>query len=293
MEIIDFSLNPKQSKEKDAISEVLHDPKKILEKGINFMQNVNERMDICVDSNAPSNIITIPYYYENYLKIKRRGCKIRFITQITNENLVYCKQLLTIVNDLRHLDVIKGGISVTETEYMSTTQIIQKRLTVQCIYSNNPAVIEQGQYIFESFWGLAIPAITRIRELEKGLKREYIETIKDPLEVEKSVNTILRSTTDEIMIIFSNSDDHNIQIVEYFIVALQWLMKTSDKVNIQVLVHKGKQTIDVLKRSVGNPYENEKIKIRFLKDSIKTSLVLLISDRMTSLVIETKDKYAK
>jgi two-component system, OmpR family, sensor histidine kinase VicK len=78
-------LNSIKSKENDVVTEILNDNKKILEKGISFMQNVNEKMDICVDSNAPFNIITIPHYHDNYLEIKRRGCKIRFITEITKE----------------------------------------------------------------------------------------------------------------------------------------------------------------------------------------------------------------
>jgi peroxiredoxin family protein len=92
---------------------------------------------------------------------------------------------------------------------MSTTQIVKDQLTFQCIYSNNTAVAEQGQYFFESFWSLTILAKDRIRELEKGTKRKFIETIMDSVEIKKSMTTILKSKTVETMIIFSNTDDHN------------------------------------------------------------------------------------
>lgn len=104
---------------------VLYDPEIIRKKGVEFMQNVNERMDICVDTNAPSIIVTIQDYFINYEALTKRGCKIRFLTEITKENLAYCKEIMKVVDELRHLDSIKGGIAVSEKEFMSTTQIIQ------------------------------------------------------------------------------------------------------------------------------------------------------------------------
>jgi hypothetical protein len=32
-------------------------------------------------------------------------------------------------------------------------------------------------------WNKAIPAKLRIKEIEQGLKREFIETIQDPIEI--------------------------------------------------------------------------------------------------------------
>jgi hypothetical protein len=48
-------LNSTKSKENDVVIEILNDNKKIPGKGINFMKNVDEKMDIYVDSNAPFN----------------------------------------------------------------------------------------------------------------------------------------------------------------------------------------------------------------------------------------------
>ena len=41
-------------------------------------------------------------------RTKKRGVKLKYLTEITKDNLSYCKQLLTVVDELRHLDGIKA-----------------------------------------------------------------------------------------------------------------------------------------------------------------------------------------
>ena len=85
------------------------------------MRNVRKRMDISFDHKAASIVIEVEAYKNGYIDIKKRGDKIRVLTEIAKENLHYCKELTKIVDDFRHLDGLKGGIAVSETEYMATT----------------------------------------------------------------------------------------------------------------------------------------------------------------------------
>jgi two-component system, OmpR family, sensor histidine kinase VicK len=66
--------------------------------GVRFLENVSVRMDICVDNKGPSVIIKSVIYKSNYVKAKNRGAKIRFITEITKNNIQYCKKLSEIVS---------------------------------------------------------------------------------------------------------------------------------------------------------------------------------------------------
>jgi two-component system sensor histidine kinase VicK len=73
-------------------------------------------MDLFWDKNGPSIIIEFPDIYKNnYIEAKRRGAKIRFITEITKDNINYSKELMNIVDEFRHLEVFKGSIAVTES----------------------------------------------------------------------------------------------------------------------------------------------------------------------------------
>jgi two-component system, OmpR family, sensor histidine kinase VicK len=97
-------------------------------RGIQFMQNVRNKMDIFFDCKAPSIVIEVEAYKNGYIDIRKRGGKIRALTEITKHNIKYCKELMKIVDELRHLDDLKGGIAVSEMEYMATT-VLQETAT--------------------------------------------------------------------------------------------------------------------------------------------------------------------
>lgn len=157
------------------VTEVIYGAENTLAKGVKFMENVTEKMDIFFDTVAPSIVIEIEEYRNGYADIRRRGGKIRAFTDITKDNIHYCKELSKLVDELRHIDGIKGGIAISETEYMASTVMQEAERLPEVIYSNVKEIVEQGQYIFDTLWSKGIPAIERIRALEEGLPAEKTE----------------------------------------------------------------------------------------------------------------------
>ena len=100
--------------------------------------------------------------------------KTRYLTEITTENISYCKELMSIVNELRHLDGIKGNFMISESEYLAPVVLFEKgKVASQLIHSNVKELVEQQQYVFDSFWSRAIPAKQRITEIEEGIVVQY------------------------------------------------------------------------------------------------------------------------
>src|SRR5918911_3291748 len=126
-------------------SEILYGAENAVGRGVQFMQNVQKKMDIFFDHNAPSIVINIEEYKNGYIDIRKRGGKIRAFTEITKENISYCKDLIKLVDELRHLDGVKGGVAVSESEYMATTILEESKPLTEVIYSNVKEVVEQGQ----------------------------------------------------------------------------------------------------------------------------------------------------
>ena len=56
-----------------------------------------------------------------YIDIRKRYGKIRAFTEITKDNVKYCKEITKIVDKLHHLDGVRGGIAIKESESMATT----------------------------------------------------------------------------------------------------------------------------------------------------------------------------
>jgi hypothetical protein len=95
-------LPPSSSPEKR--SEILYGVENAVGRGVYFMSNVKRRMDIYFDYRAPSIVVEIPEYKNGYIEIRKRGGKIRAFTEITKDNIHYCKQLIKLVDELRHLN---------------------------------------------------------------------------------------------------------------------------------------------------------------------------------------------
>jgi len=161
-------LPPSNSPEKS--SEILYGVENAVGRGVYFMSNVKERMDIYFDHRAPSIVVEVAEYRNGYIEIRKRGGKIRAFTEITKDNIKHCKELIKLVDELRHLSGVKGGLAVSETEYMATTVLEEAKPLTQVIYSSVKEVVEQGQYIFDTLWNAAVPAEQKIKEIEEGLE---------------------------------------------------------------------------------------------------------------------------
>ena len=113
-----------------------------------------------------------------YIDLHERGVRQRQITEITKENIHYCKELMK-YQEVRHLDGLKGYSSIADGRLFNSHAFGQEGKTLShMVVSTVRVFVEQHQYFFETLWNKAIPAKQRIREIEEGAKRESVETIK-------------------------------------------------------------------------------------------------------------------
>ena len=136
-----------------------------------FLSQTNSKIDACVDYTRPSLAIDFLALKNPFLNAKKRGVKLRYVTEITKDNISYCKQLLTtMVYELRHLDGMKGNFYISESAYLAPTTFHEKgKPASQVIYSNVKEIVEHQRYVFDSFWNSAVPAEQRIKEIEEGI----------------------------------------------------------------------------------------------------------------------------
>ena len=275
-------------------TELLYGVEAAVERGAQFMKNVKLGMDLFGEKNGPSIIMEFDVYKNNYVDVIRRGGKIRFITEITKENLSYCKELRKIVTEMRHMEGLVGGISVSESEYMSTSTLKEKELLTQVFYSNADEIVRQGQYIFDAFWKNAIPAEDRIKEIEEGIKADFIETIRESDRVQNIAFELVKSCKEEILIIFSTANAFFRQERNGGI-ALLIQAATRHNIDVRILVPYD-QRLQQFITSIGtndintnNKDRHNKINIRFLEQNLQTKITILIVDKKSSLAVELKD----
>jgi hypothetical protein len=86
---------------------------------IQFLNQTNKTVYACVDQTRPILTLDILVLKKAFEDAKRRGVKLMYVTEITKDNLTYCKQLMKMTDELRHLDGIKGNFYISESGYLA------------------------------------------------------------------------------------------------------------------------------------------------------------------------------
>ena len=103
--------NPPEEK-----TEVIYGPENIIKINNEIWSELREYADICADKNVLYSYTTIPQVDVAFRKFQARGIRVRMITEITTDNIKYCKELLKLC-ELRHLDEIKGNFGIGDRIY--------------------------------------------------------------------------------------------------------------------------------------------------------------------------------
>ena len=253
-----------------------------------IFSNANHRIDVCGNSNFPLKISSFESVRKVVIAAKNRGISLRFIIEITKENLQYCKELMKITDELRHMDEIEANFGLSETEFLGSITL-QKEI-LQATYSNVKEVVEQQQFIFDTLWRKATPAEQKIREIEEGIEPEVIETIRNPFEIQKIAFELVKSARDEILLIFSTANAFHRQERTGMIKLLKEAA-AERRVQIRILT----PTDDLIKGTVQKliteqQQQNQpRIDIRFIGRFSQTKIRILVVDKASSLVVELKD----
>ena len=172
-------------------TEVFYGVDTVMNTILQFLYQSRGKIDACVDYTRPSLAIDIAILKRAFLDARKRGVKFRYATEITKDNIASCKQMMTMVDELRHLDGIKGNFYISETGYLAPATFHEAgKPAAQIIYSNVKELIEHQKYIFETLWSKTIPAEKRIREIEEGIVRYETVIIENSDEIIKGIYSL-------------------------------------------------------------------------------------------------------
>jgi nitrogen-specific signal transduction histidine kinase/sugar-specific transcriptional regulator TrmB len=266
---------------------------------VEFLDKTDDEVYVCVDQTRPALNITL--MKEALLRAKKRGVRLKYITEITKDNLPYCKKLLPIVDELRHLDGIKGNLYISKSGYLAPASFHEKgKSASQIIYSNVKEVIDNQKYVFESFWGKGIPSEYRIRELEEGIVPVKTDLIRNPQKTLELFLNLIKSAQFEIMLIIPTI---NAFLREERIGAIKLLKRATieRKVMVRIIGPSNKIIENELLAQGHRPREKQDegkyqqhqqhiqySDVRFEHTAV-TTVTILVIDRKESLAIEKTD----
>ncbi len=284
---------------------VLYNPEEILESAIHLFSSVKEKVYVCADYKAPSSHYNIKPIWNKLLELKDRGIKIRFITEVTDKNLFYCKELQKVIGELRHLDGIKGNFGIADSvEYRASPTAEESHPPPQYVISNVKTLVQQQEYFFEMLWNKAIPATQRIKEIEQGVERQFTETIQDHEQIQKTTLEIIESANHEILMLLSTYNEF-CRLANKGVMELFHKLSLERDVRVKILSPKkygvdddygndlhGKTRGRVdLGGSNSHDYQN-KIVFRYLEQTLQTKVTVIVVDKKKSLVVELNKECA-
>ncbi|MPZ08389.1 MAG: hypothetical protein GEU26_18575 [Nitrososphaeraceae archaeon] len=263
---------------------VLYDTAEIIQRDVDTYRSLRHSCDVCADAEGPSMIV-IPGHpvAKGFLDMKRRGIKLRFITEITKNNISYCGDLMKVV-ELKHLDEVKGNFGVGDNRiYQASAKNRESSPPPLLIESTVKAFVEQQQYFFDMLWKKAIPAKQRIKEIEEGIKREFIETIQDPAETLDLIRYTISSATEEIMIMFPTIRSFQVYEREGILNLIKRQLENRITVRI-LLAEKDRPPQEVWQEISSFP----NLQIQYTDQLPSSRLTMVLVDNELSLVVEEK-----
>ena len=285
------------------------------------------RIDVCVDHTRPYLAIEIIRLRDAFIDARRRHVTIRYITEITKDNLHYCKEMISVVDELRHLNGIKGNFYVSEQGYAAPSILHEKgKSSEMMIYSDVKEIAEHQQYIFDSFWNTSTSAERKIKEIQGDISLGITEIIDNPLRTRDLFINMVKSAKSEVLLILPTINafmrEHRIGVIQ-LLKELSTTLETSISegnqekkeerraINIRILtptndaidkiVEEMKITTTISTTSVTKeesiPFSSDKdnnpnLQIRHLESQPEfnvTTVTILVVDRKASFVIEKVD----
>ena len=252
---------------------------------LEFAASAKTRMDICADWLAPSVSVGVPELKKGMIDMVTRGVKYRYITEITKDNLEYCKELANYA-ELRHLDGIRGNFAVSESQYIASAVLKEEAKPVpEIICSSARSIVEQHQYLFMALWDKAVPAEYRIREIEQGIEPQRIAVIYDGGQALELYQSLIMSAEKEIKIVFPTTN----ALIRQDNAGILFLLQeaaTVKKCEVKVLVPNDELIHNFLRDHRG-------ISTRFIEQEERGKATILIVDDKVSLMMELKDDSKK
>jgi two-component system, OmpR family, sensor histidine kinase VicK len=258
----------------------------------------SKTINSCGDSRAPSFVIEIEEYRKLLTALKKRNIKIRFITDINKDNLAYCKELLNFYTEIRHLEGMKANFSISETEYMASSTLIQGKEVQQqssgpiqqVIYSNVKDIVEQQKYVFESFWNRSILAEQRINEIEEGAVLGHTDVLQIPIKTKELFIKLVQSSKEQVLLLLPSVNaflrEERLGIIDYLKVSAQ-----KRGINVKIVTPTNDMINEVIQNIKSDNINNfviQPFEISSTEINVNTVTILIV-DSKESLVIEKKD----
>jgi len=195
------------------------------------------------------------------------------------------------IGEVFHNDGVNGSFQIVDgTNYLcylteNKGKSRNKEQKHQLLHSDTKSFVDIQQYLFDNLCNKAISAREKIKEIERGIRRDFTDTINEPAEIRKIVINQLMSAKDEILLLFSTSSSFYRAKYGGMVNLLRQIPNdVTVKVLIQAQENLDKDAIqEELRQSV------RQIRVQYITKPLQTKIVAVVVDQANSVAIEISD----
>jgi two-component system sensor histidine kinase VicK len=87
--------SPSSNTISEGTTELIQGIENVINTELQFFSNARKRIDTCMNYTRPELAIVLESIRKAFLEAKNRSVRLRYITEITKENVSYCKGLMS------------------------------------------------------------------------------------------------------------------------------------------------------------------------------------------------------
>lgn len=219
---------------------------------------------------------------------QKRGIRVRIITTVSTKNIDIAKQFARRF-DMYHIDETEGNFCIIDNSlYICDMENSnnQKDETNGQFLSKHFSFVKLQQNLFQNLLNHAIPARDKIKEVERGIQRDYVEAIHDSFSISRILKGRIETAGFDVQALFATTNSfywaENQGIVNLLGDA------SSRGVNVRVLIKIEDDALkDVSKNSIKQ--RHDRINVNFIRQPLKSKITTFIIDQSFSLTIDVND----
>jgi two-component system, OmpR family, sensor histidine kinase VicK len=266
--------------------EVANGSENVVNLTLQIISGMKKTLDCCFEHTGPSVLDSGPLW-NKIIQLKDKGIRLRFITEVTKENMPYFKKIVGYV-DIGHIDRVKGNFGISDGNNYLGYIIEEEGQLAKLLHINIRSFVEAQQYLFDNLWDNAIPVMERIKEIEESHKRQFIETIREPFETQKLVHNLLKSATFEILLLYSTANTFRRAKNEGILELLGKAAEHGVRVRILVQIDDENTVKETLQKKLKEKYAQQ-ISIQYMRKPLQNKITTLIIDQAVCLAVEVND----
>jgi phosphatidylserine/phosphatidylglycerophosphate/cardiolipin synthase-like enzyme len=258
-------------------TEILYGNDEITKRTIEVFNSTEKTIEGCIGKDEIRTHVTHDWHMKGLSELRRRGVKVRVVTQVTQANLPFCKIYSQAV-ELRHIDGIQSSFGISDGKWLLDHIVSLDEFPLShAILTNATKLVQVKLQLFETVWKQSISALEAFKRLEESIQPE-IRSKLSSRETERMLSKLITNSKYRVDLLIPSEDSLELLAKRQLRSHLETALNQG--VKIRILLPKNENSFPFLKDLNDINFELREV------NDIRSNKIVLIADNQSSLSFE-------